>query len=60
MWAALMAVPDFDSHDLSALELAIVGGARCPLPVFEYFRDKDVPFQEGFGMTGPDGFGSRR
>ncbi|VBA40915.1 hypothetical protein LAUMK191_03737 [Mycobacterium attenuatum] len=55
-----MAVPDFDSHDLSALELAIVGGARCPLPVFEYFRDKDVPFQEGFGMTGPDGFGSRR
>ena len=51
MWAALMAVPDFSSYDLSALELAITGGAPCPLPVLEYFQGKGVPFQEGFGMT---------
>ena len=51
MWAALMAVPDFESYDLSALELAITGGAPCPLPVLEYFQGKGVPFQEGFGMT---------
>jgi acyl-CoA synthetase (AMP-forming)/AMP-acid ligase II len=51
MWAALMAVPDFDRHDLSALELAVSGGAPCPLPVLEFFQGKGLPFQEGFGMT---------
>ncbi|RCW39652.1 O-succinylbenzoate-CoA ligase [Halopolyspora algeriensis] len=51
MWAALMRVPDFDSHDLSSLELAVSGGAPCPLPVIEFFQSKGVPFQEGFGMT---------
>jgi acyl-CoA synthetase (AMP-forming)/AMP-acid ligase II len=51
MWAALMAVPDFDRHDLSALELAVTGGAPCPLPVLEFFQGKGLPFQEGFGMT---------
>ncbi len=51
MWAAVMAVPGFDSYDLSALELAISGGAPCPLTVIEYFQSKGVPFQEAFGMT---------
>lgn len=51
MWSALMTVPDFEGYDLSALELAITGGAPCPLPVLEYFRGRGVPFQEGFGMT---------
>ncbi|NEM06252.1 acyl-CoA synthetase [Geodermatophilus normandii] len=51
MWAALTTVPDFDRHDLSALELAVTGGAPCPLPVIEFFQGKGLPFQEGFGMT---------
>ena len=51
MWTALMAAPDFESYDLTALELAITGGAPCPLPVLEYFQGRGVPFQEGFGMT---------
>jgi fatty-acyl-CoA synthase len=51
MWSALMTVPDFETFDLSALELAITGGAPCPLPVLEYFQSRGVPFQEGFGMT---------
>jgi fatty-acyl-CoA synthase len=51
MWAVLMGVPNFDSYELSALELAMTGGAPCPLPVLEYFQAKGVPFQEGFGMT---------
>ncbi|OBB35204.1 long-chain fatty acid--CoA ligase [Mycobacterium sp. 852002-51961_SCH5331710] len=51
MWAALMAVPDFESYDLSALELAVSAGAPCPLPVLEYFQDHGVPFQESFGLT---------
>lgn len=51
MWGALMQVPDFDSYDLSALELAVSGGAPCPLTIIEFFQGKGVPFQEGFGMT---------
>jgi acyl-CoA synthetase (AMP-forming)/AMP-acid ligase II len=51
MWAALMSVPDFDSYDLSALELAVSGGAPSPLPVIDFFQGKGLPFQEGFGMT---------
>jgi fatty-acyl-CoA synthase len=51
IWAALMAVPDFDGYDLSALELAVSGGAPCPLPVIDFFQGKGLPFQEGFGMT---------
>jgi acyl-CoA synthetase (AMP-forming)/AMP-acid ligase II len=51
MWAALMRVPDFDSYDLSSLELCLSGGAPTPLPVIEFFNDRGVTFQEGFGMT---------
>ncbi|WP_037144124.1 acyl-CoA synthetase [Rhodococcoides fascians] len=51
MWAALMRMPDFESYDLSALELAVAGGEPTPLPVIEFFQDRGVPFQEGFGMT---------
>lgn len=51
MWAAITQVPDFDAHDLSALKLAMVGGAPCPLPVIEFMQQRGVPFTEGFGMT---------
>jgi acyl-CoA synthetase (AMP-forming)/AMP-acid ligase II len=51
MWAALMAVPDVEDYDLSSLEVAVTGGAPCPLPVLEYFQGRGVPVQEGFGLT---------
>jgi fatty-acyl-CoA synthase len=51
MWTALMAVPDVEDYDLSSLEVAVTGGAPCPLPVLEYFQGRGVPFQEGFGLT---------
>jgi acyl-CoA synthetase (AMP-forming)/AMP-acid ligase II len=51
MWAALMSVPGFDDFDLSSLELAVSGGAPCPLPVIDFYQGKGLPFQEGFGMT---------
>jgi acyl-CoA synthetase (AMP-forming)/AMP-acid ligase II len=51
MWAALLAASGFDNYDLTALELAVTGGAACPLPVLEYFQGKGMPFQESFGMT---------
>ncbi|MER7182324.1 long-chain fatty acid--CoA ligase [Streptomyces hyaluromycini] len=51
MWSALMAVPDFESYDLSALELAMTGAAPCPRPVLDHFLDKGVLFREAFGLT---------
>ncbi|MFT3852903.1 MAG: long-chain fatty acid--CoA ligase [Ilumatobacteraceae bacterium] len=51
MWAAITRLPDFDGYDLSALELCLSGGAPTPLPVIEFFNDRGVMFQEGFGMT---------
>ena len=51
MWSALMTVPGFETYDLSALGLAVTGGAPCPLPVLEHFQAKGVPFTEGFGLT---------
>ena len=51
MWAALMSEPGFDDFDLSSLELAVSGGAPCPLPVIDFYQGKGLPFQEGFGMT---------
>jgi acyl-CoA synthetase (AMP-forming)/AMP-acid ligase II len=51
MWAALMRVPEFDQYDLSALEMCLSGGAPTPLPIIEFFNDRGITFQEGFGMT---------
>ena len=67
MWSALTQVPDFDSYDLSALRLAMGGGAPVPLTVIDFMQQRlhatttscnndfmqqrGVPFTEGFGMT---------
>ncbi|WP_280208741.1 acyl-CoA synthetase [Nocardia cyriacigeorgica] len=51
MWVAITQIPDFDSYDLSCLELALGGGAPCPLPMIEFLNERGVPFIEAFGMT---------
>ena len=51
MWAAVTRVADFDRYDLSSLELCLSGGAPTPLPVLDFFAERGLPFQEGFGMT---------
>lgn len=51
MWTAVTQVPDFDSYDLSALRLAVGGGAPCPLPMIAFLRERGVEFTEAFGMT---------
>lgn len=51
MWGALMQVPDFDRYDLSSLERAVTGSAPTPLRVLDFFINRGIPFQEGFGMT---------
>lgn len=51
MWTAVSRVPDFESYDLSSLTHAMGGGSPCPLPLIEFFRSRNLPFTEGFGMT---------
>jgi fatty-acyl-CoA synthase len=51
MWSAIARVPDFERYDLSRVRCLVSGGAPCPLPLIEFFRERGLPFQEGFGMT---------
>lgn len=51
MWAAVAATPSLETADLSALRLAISGGAPCPMPVITAMTDRGIAFTEGFGMT---------
>ena len=51
MWQALTQVPEFDDYDLSALRSLISGGAPCPIPAIEFFQNRGLRFQEGFGLT---------
>ena len=51
MWQALTQVPEFDNYDLSALRSLISGGAPCPIPAIEFFQNRGLRFQEGFGLT---------
>lgn len=51
MWSAILSSGELKKHDVSSLDVAISGGAPCPIPVIEGLRAKGVKFTEGFGMT---------
>ncbi len=50
--------PRFAEADLSRLRLVISGGAPCPLPLFERYWARGLPFRSGYGLTeaGPNNF----
>lgn len=50
--------PRWNDLDLSGVRLVMCGGGHCPAVVYEAFRDKGVPFKEGYGLTeaGPNNF----
>lgn len=58
MFIAMQEHPAWQNADFSRLRIVISGGAPCPLPVFERFWERDVPFKTGYGMTesGPNTF----
>jgi fatty-acyl-CoA synthase len=58
MFVDLQGHPRWGSADFSRLRLVISGGAPCPPPVFERFRERGVPFRAGYGLTeaGPNTF----
>jgi fatty-acyl-CoA synthase len=58
MFLALQQHPRWAEADFSGLRLLMSGGAPCPLPVFERFWERGVPFKTGYGLTeaGPNTF----
>ena len=52
IWQILLDYLDQSGGDLSSLRKAIVGGAACPLSLFERFsKDYGVELVQGWGMT---------
>jgi fatty-acyl-CoA synthase len=51
IYRALADHPDFDSTDLSSLEWAMSGGGPCPEAVMQPYRERGVPFTQGYGLT---------
>jgi fatty-acyl-CoA synthase len=51
MYAMLQAEPAFASTDLRSVRWAISGGAPCPAPIREGFRQRGVHFRQGYGLT---------
>lgn len=51
MWQALMHSANIEEYDLHSLRVATSGGAPCPLPIIEHYKERGIPFMEGFGMT---------
>lgn len=47
----MMQHPEFDSTDLSHLQVAGVGGAPCALTIIETWAGRGVEIVQGFGMT---------
>jgi fatty-acyl-CoA synthase len=50
--------PGFARTDLSATRTALCGGAPCPLPLIETYRERGISFRQGYGLTevGPNCF----
>lgn len=47
----MMQHPDFDSTDLSRLQVAGVGGAPCALAIMERWAERGIEVAQGYGMT---------
>lgn len=51
MYQMLLEAQAFAETDLSSVRFAISGGAPCPTPVREAFRERGVRFKQGYGLT---------
>ncbi len=58
MFVMMQTHPKWESTDFTHLKYVINGGAPCPLPIFEKWWAKGVPFKTGYGLTeaGPNTF----
>ena len=51
MYQMLLEAQAFAETDFSSVRFAISGGAPCPAPVREAFRERGVRFKQGYGLT---------
>ncbi len=50
VYLALLQSEEFQRADLRGVRFSC-GGAPCPLPIIEAFRDRGLLFQQGYGLT---------
>jgi len=43
--------PNFASADLSSVRTFVCGGAPCPEPLLKIYEARDIPIQQGYGLT---------
>ncbi|MHB9286868.1 class I adenylate-forming enzyme family protein [Halobacteriales archaeon Cl-PHB] len=51
IYHALADHPDFAETDLSSLDWVMSGGGPCPEAVMEPYRERGIPFTQGYGLT---------
>ncbi|WP_336275545.1 class I adenylate-forming enzyme family protein [Rossellomorea vietnamensis] len=58
MYHLLMEKDEFKSTPFPKMKVFLSGGAPCPGKVYEFFKEKEIPFKEGYGLTeaGPNNF----
>ena len=58
MYHLLMEKDEFKSTLFPKMKVFLSGGAPCPGKVYEFFKEKGIPFKEGYGLTeaGPNNF----
>jgi len=51
MFLFMSQMPEFDTADLSSINITICGGAPVPEPLMKRYEGIGVPFQQGYGLT---------
>ena len=51
MFQVLAEDPGFGTADLSSIRFAISGGAPCPQWIMQLYRNRGIPFRQGYGLT---------
>ena len=51
MFLFMSQMPEFDTADLSSINITICGGAPVPEPLQKRYKGIGVPFQQGYGLT---------
>jgi fatty-acyl-CoA synthase len=51
MFLFMSQMPEFDTADMSSINVTICGGAPVPEPLMKRYAGVGVPFQQGYGLT---------
>ena len=58
MYQKMIQTETFKNGDFPDVRFFLSGGAPCPIPIYEQFEKKGLPFKEGYGLSeaGPNNF----